>query len=311
MPVVLVADPQAARYRDGLLAAAPEINLRLATDRAAVTQAAPQADAIIAFGSALDDAVIAGAARLRWLQFLSSGTDALLRWPSLKPGVIFTSTHGVHGPPVAEMAFMHMLALARDLPAFVRDQAAQRWIKRDQPLLHGKTLVIAGTGLIASALAQRAAAFGMKVIGLSRTPRALEHFTAVHPLAEIAGIAAQADFLVLLAPLSDATRNLVDAPVLAAMKPGAYLVNVGRGGLVDEDALIAALRERRIAGAGLDTAMVEPLPPDHPFWHLPNVIVTPHVAGHSDCYADLVMPVLAHNLRAFVAGREAEMRNRH
>jgi phosphoglycerate dehydrogenase-like enzyme len=137
----------------------------------------------------------------------------------------------------------------------------------------------------------------------------MDHFDGMFLRSQMEDAARQADFLVLLAPLTPETAGMVNARVLAAMKRSAYLINVGRGALCDEAALIVALRERRIAGAGLDAFGVEPLPATHPFWRMDNVTVTPHVAGRNDCYAELVMPILLHNLTCFSEGRNADMIN--
>jgi phosphoglycerate dehydrogenase-like enzyme len=207
------------------------------------------------------------------------------------------------------MTFMHMLVLARNYRTVLHNQDAARWVEFDQPLLSGKTLTILGTGLIAEGLARRARAFGMRVIGVSGTPRELPNFDRVMHRAEFEEAAAAADFLVVLAPLTAETTGMVNARILAAMKPSAYLVNVGRGKVCDEPALIAALQNRQIAGAGLDAFAVEPLPPDHPFWKMDNVMITPHIAGRSDCYSELVAPIFMHNIGCFLNNGSSPMKN--
>ena len=133
---------------------------------------------------------------------------------------------------------------------------------------------------------------------------------AIDAVERLAEAAAAADFLVLLTPLSDSTRELVDARILAAMKPSAFVINLGRGALCDEDALLAALREGRLAGAGLDVFHIEPLPPDHPFWRMDNVFITPHMGGESDSYPSLAFPILRTNVSCYLEGRWSEMLNR-
>jgi phosphoglycerate dehydrogenase-like enzyme len=258
----------------------------------------------------LHDGLFQKAQKLEWLQFLSSGTDAVLRLPSLGRDVVVTSSHGVHGPPVSEMAFLQMMALARDFKRIARNQAAERWIKSDQMLLNGKTVVILGVGLIAEQLAPRCKAFGMEVIGVSSAPRQVAGFDRIVPRDQFKSVAALADFLVLLVPFTAATHDIVDAGIFAVMKPTSFLINLARGEILDEDALLAALREKRIAGAGLDVFRTEPLPSGHPLWQMDNVIVTPHIGGNNDLYPDLVMPILAANLTCYVERRWADMVNR-
>jgi len=306
---ILIIGQDADDYLTLLRARFPTLDIHTAAAPEAVGPKAADAAALFGFSNALSDVLVARMKRLEWLQFLSSGTDALHRLPSLGRDVIVTSTHGVHGPPVSEMAFLHMLVLARDYQRLFRQQQNGQWIEHNQPLLFKKTVTILGVGLIAQELAQRCKAFGMTVLGVSGTPRQVAGFDRIYSRPELKKAAGLADFFVLLIPLSAATEKIVDADVLAALKPTAYLINVSRGGVCDEEALLAALRDRKLAGAGLDAFRTEPLPADHPFWRADHVVVTPHVAGRSDLYAALVAPILLKNLECFVRGRPAEMLN--
>jgi phosphoglycerate dehydrogenase-like enzyme len=208
------------------------------------------------------------------------------------------------------MAILHMLALARDVPRLVRHKAEARWEKFNQPLLHGKIVAIVGTGVIGRVPARRCKGLGMTVIGVTASPRALPDFDQVAGRDALEDIAAAADFLVPLTPLSPSTRGIVGARVLAAMKPSAFVVNLGRGELCDEDSLLAALSEKRIAGAGLDVFRIEPLPPDHPFWQMDNIFITPHMGGESDSYPGLAFPILQSNVACFLERRWEDMANR-
>src|SRR5438477_9488522 len=153
-------------------------------------------------------------------------------------------------------------------------------------------------------------AFGMRVLGISGSPRVVPGFDEIFHRSDLARVAAQVDYLVLLSPLSEETRGLVNAQVFAAMKPGAFLVNLARGGVVDEVALLEALKNNQIGGAALDVFAKEPLPQDSPFWDLPNVLVTPHAGGFFDGYPRHALPVIEENLRRFMAGDTANMLNR-
>jgi phosphoglycerate dehydrogenase-like enzyme len=269
-------------------------------------------DVLMTFGAQLGpaaDALFARAARLKWVQCLGTGLDNIIDRPSLGRGVVVTSLRGIHGTAVSEAIFLAMLALTRDLPRTLRAQQRHAWERWTAPLLEGKTVGVLGIGAIAAALAPRCQAFGMSTVGFTATPREVAGFDRMHRRDELLAVAPTLDFLVPLAPLAPETRHIIDARVLGAMKPTAFLVNAGRGGIVDETALLAALRERRIAGAMLDVFAQEPLPPEHPFWALDNLIITPHTAGFSEAYYDKAFPVLEANMRAFLAGDIAAMAN--
>jgi phosphoglycerate dehydrogenase-like enzyme len=295
----------AARARADL----PGIDLFSTNDRAlALTQVA-DAEALIGHHFQFDEEIVGRATKLRWIQSLTTGTDAVLKLKALRPEVTVTSTRGMHGPQMSELVFLHMLALTRDFPRMQRNQAEGKWERWPQPLLWGKTVVVVGVGAISEALAPRCKAFGMTVHGVSNAPRVPEGFDRVFPRSELAQAAAQADYLVLIVPLSADTENLIDATVLAAMKPGAFVVNVARGGVLDEVALVAALRDKRLAGASLDVFRQQPLPADHPLWREPGVLITPLVGGMSNIYLDQAYPVVRDNLRHFLAGRVNDMLN--
>ena len=252
---------------------------------------------------------LAAARKLKWVQALGTGLDGITDQPALKPSVTVTSLHGVHGAPVSEAALASMLALSRDLPGFVRAQDEHQWKRWPAKLLHDKTVGILGIGVIAEALAPKCKAMGMTVVGITSSPRKVAGFDRVHPVGELLTVLPALDYLVLLTPYSPATHHMIDAKVFAAMKPTAIFVNVARGGVVDEDALIEALRDKKIAGAALDVFNQEPLPPDHPLWDFKNVIITTHQGGFCDTYVDLAMPILEHNMRCFLNGDLKGMMN--
>jgi phosphoglycerate dehydrogenase-like enzyme len=243
------------------------------------------------------------------VQALGTGLDGITDQPALKSSVTVTSLHGVHGAPVSEAALASMLALSRDLPGFVRAQDEHQWKRWPAKLLYEKTVGILGIGVIAEALAPKCKAMGMTVVGITSSPRQVAGFDRVHPVSELLNVLPELDYLVLLTPYSPATHHMIDAKVFAAMKPTAYLVNVARGGVVDEDAMIEALRAKNIAGAALDVFNQEPLPPDHPLWTFKNVIITTHQGGFCDTYPDLAMPILEHNMRCFLKGDLKGMMN--
>jgi phosphoglycerate dehydrogenase-like enzyme len=208
------------------------------------------------------------------------------------------------------MAILHMMALSRQVPQLVRNQAAHVWDRIKPRVLDGRTIAILGVGAIAEHVAKVCQAFGMTTLGISRTPRQLAAFDAVHPREQLLAVAARADFLLALVPYTKENDKIIDAAVFDVMKPTACLINIARGGVVDEAALIKALRDRKIAGAGLDVFAEAPLPPAHPLWDMDNVFITPFMGGLSDRYEDSIMSIIKPNLRAFLAGRDNAMVNR-
>ncbi|AZG09525.1 D-2-hydroxyacid dehydrogenase [Pigmentiphaga sp. H8] len=307
---LLIVNADGEHYARELARRLPDLAFDWLSPGQPITDSARQATALACFASALNNGLLRALPRLQWLQALSSGVDGIADHPDLSADVALTSAHGIHGPAVSEMALTMMFALGRDLPAILADQRARRWQRRRQPLLHGKTLAVLGTGMIARELATKCQALGMRTLAVSSSPRPVTGFDQVHARGMLRNVAAQADFLVLLAPLTQSTRGLVDAAVLAAMKPSAYLINLARAGLCDTAALLDALHGDKLAGAALDVFEREPLPEDDPLWSAPRLIVTPHIGGESDRYADQVLPLVAHNVLAWTSGDRASLRNR-
>ena len=309
--VIYIGAPEApaAIFAQRARADFPGISLLGTDDRSTALNSLQQAEALIGHHFQFDNDMLARAPRLRWIQSLTTGTDGILKLPALRPEVTVTSTRGMHGPQMSELVFLQMLALLRDFPRILRNQSAGRWERWPQPLLFGKTAVIVGVGAIAEALAPRCQAFGMKVYGVSSSTRIPPGFDGMFARSELAKAAAIADFLVLIVPLSAGTENLIDAKILAAMQKDAYLINVARGGVLDEQALLTALDEKRIAGAALDVFREQPLPSQHPLWRHKGVIATPLIGGMSDIYLDQAYEIVRFNLRHFLDGRMDAMRN--
>jgi phosphoglycerate dehydrogenase-like enzyme len=310
--VYVTLPEQAAVYRDAIASEHPDVDLVTVLSIDDVRAEIHDADILLSFGAPLRRRpdVLARARRLKWVAALGTGLDGIIDAPALPPDVIVTATRGIHGVPMSEMALMLMLSLARDMRRVVHQQDQAIYRRWTPTLLAGKTVGILGVGLIAEALAPRCAAFGMDVVGISRSKRPLPGFHRLHDRSQLASIVGTFDYFVLLIPLDEETRGLVDGRIIAAMKPTGYLVNLARGEVVDEDALMAALRAGRLAGAALDTFHQEPLPPDSPWWRMPNVIVTPHIAGTYDGYAADAARQFLGNLAYFRAGKPELMQNR-
>ncbi len=221
----------------------------------------------------------ARAEKLRLIQAFGAGVDYLLPAVGLPERVVIANQRGMSAEPMAEFALALVLALVKRLPVFVSAQRAHRWERHLPERAAGKTLGVLGLGAIGLALAERAHALGMRVIGTQRVPKEHPAVARVEPQSGTERVLAESDVVVILVPLTDETRGSIGAAQLARMKPSAYLVNLARGGIVDEAALGRALADGRIAGAAFDVFATEPLPADHPLWDAPNFWVTPHVAG--------------------------------
>jgi phosphoglycerate dehydrogenase-like enzyme len=310
MPVkVLVVDIHAELYRDRLRAEFSSLDFMLFAKSADVSRDLSDVDVMIMFGIEIRDQMLRDAPRLKWIQSLATGVDHFLRCPSLRRDVLITSGRGVHGVPMREHVLYLMLAISHDAKRQVKDNQQRVWERRLWPTLHGKTAVIAGTGIVGAAIGEMLQALGMYVIGVSRTPRASRGFDRIVPSDRLQRAAKEADYLINVLPAAPENAALFDATLFAAMKPTAYYISAGRGQTVDEAALIEALQQQRIAGAALEVFQTEPLPPDSPFWELPNVFITPHVGGYIVEYEDFVMPLVIDNMRLFLAGRQNEMTN--
>jgi D-2-hydroxyacid dehydrogenase (NADP+) len=249
------------------------------------------------------------AANLRFVQSISSGTDQYEMERFRQKGVRLASAQGVNSRAVAEHAIALILALARHLHTGRDNQSAKTWrcmiadpaAREDE--LGGKTLLIVGLGRIGTRLASLAKAFDLDVIAIKRDARSGAVVAdAVHPVTELPNLLPHADIVALTCPLTPETENLIDARALALMKPSAHLINVARGRVVDEAALIAALQAGRIAAAGLDCTREEPLPADSPLWSMKNVLLTPHTAGETRCYEDKIIDLLLDNLERLWRG---------
>jgi phosphoglycerate dehydrogenase-like enzyme len=254
------------------------------------------------------------APRLRFLQAMTAGAGELVRDAGLSPleleRVAVASAAGVHAGPLAEFAMLGVLAFSRGLPALLADQRARRWVEH-APVqeLCGKTLLVLGLGAIGRAVAQRARAFGMRVVATRRRPgTAIDDVHEVHPPDALARLVEDADAIVVTLPLTEETRGLVDRETIARMRSSAIFVNVGRGAVVDEEALAGALAEGRLAGAALDVFEREPLPPESPLWELPNVIVSPHTAALSALENERIVALFVDNVCRYLGGRP--LRNR-
>lgn len=282
-------------------------------DAAAMRHELADADALWTWPAFYDAELVAllrqHAPRLRWVQLPTMGYDPV-ELHGVPPGVTVTTAGDAYAPTVAEHAVLLLLALLRRLPDAVRNAERHSWDQSratEIGTLNDATVAVVGFGNIGRAVAVRLRAFGAKVIAVTRggRPDALADETATSEqlLATLAGC----DAVVLAVPLNAQTRHLLDARALAALPPNALVINVSRGGVVDQAALTRALAEGRLGGAGLDVTDPEPLPPDDPLWTLPNALITPHVAGYGgDVAPRRILALVERNLKHFIAGRPLE-----
>jgi D-2-hydroxyacid dehydrogenase (NADP+) len=311
MTMLVLVTPHGAvppEQRMRLLGAHPGVRVEFVETLEELAARLPEADGVVT-AFALPAGALARADRLRWAHSMGAGVDRFLT-PELRAAeqVQITASKGPMGLLMAEHALALMLALARNLPGFLRDQHDRRWRRMMAEKAHvvelgGKTVLIMGVGEVGGHLARMCkVGLGMRVLGMARSRRDNPQVDRYVGEDELHEALAASDVVSLSMPATDRTRGIVDRAALAAMKPSAYLINVARGALVDEPALIEALRSGGIAGAGLDAVAAEPLAPDSPLWDMPNVIITPHTSAVTDRLAEHFVDFWAENIRRFAEG---------
>jgi phosphoglycerate dehydrogenase-like enzyme len=256
------------------------------------------------------DRVLARAPRLAWVHSASAGVERVLTPMARERRLVITNARGVFSDPIAEYVVMMILAVSRRLPQLLELQRERTWQPLEGTEMRDVTIGVVGLGSIGRAVAERAAAFGCRVIATRRQAAASgdapEGVEVIGGPEALPGLLGRADFIVLAAPLTPATENLIDGRALAGVKPGAWLINVARGGLIDDRALLRALRDGPLGGAVLDTFREEPLPPSSPFYDVPNAIITPQTAWSSGRVLDRSVELFCANLSRWTAGEPLE-----
>jgi phosphoglycerate dehydrogenase-like enzyme len=305
-PKRILVGGMAASIGDALKPVAPDVEFIVAKQGEIARQAA-NVDAVIGFCT---PEVVAAGKSIRWIQMTSAGVESCVGIPAVRErDILLTNMQRIGGPIIAEHTIAMVLTFTRGIDVYLAAQPRGEWRRSTPPgrmaVVDGKTMLVVGLGGIGSEVAKRAHALGMKVTATRASGRTGPQFVSYVGLPdELLQLASEADFVVNTAPLTAQTTGIFDAAFFAKMKPSAYFINVARGRSVVTSALVDALNSKKIAGAGLDVTDPEPLPPDHPLWKAPNVIITPHVANDSDLGYEAQVKVVQENLRRYLAGEK-------
>jgi phosphoglycerate dehydrogenase-like enzyme len=295
-----------ARFIDSVRSAAPDWDIVCGKEEGVWMPHIKEAEIVCGWNKSALELCLQPGTSLRWIQNWGAGVEYMPLAKIKELGITLTNASGVHAYPISETIFAMMLAFTRSLDVYIKSQLNKTWSKQ-RPLaeLHGKTIGILGVGAIGEETARLAKSFRMKVLGLRRSGASVEFVDEVYDYSGLASMLGESDYVVNTLPLTAETRRMIGAEQFAAMKPSAYFINIGRGATVDNVAMIEALREKRIAGAGLDVFEKEPLPESSPLWEMDNVIITPHTSGFTEYYDDRVIEdIFLPNLQKYLLGRE-------
>jgi D-2-hydroxyacid dehydrogenase (NADP+) len=310
MPMkLIITNFDAREYYQMLQPKFPEIEIHAFTQESAAMDLIENADVLMTIF--LSNELMQRAKNLKWIQAITSGTDFIEKVPSFqaRKDVILTSMRGIHGPQMSELAIMLMVALNRNFPKVIRNQERKIWEKWPATLLFGKKIGILGVGVIGASIARKCKAFEMTVLGIDPQPQPVEAVDEFYGLKDLHKVMSQVDYFISVAPYTGDNAKMINADAFSHMKPTAFFLNMGRGEVVDDQALIEALKNRRIAGAALDALPHEPLPPDHPYWEMENVIISPHVGGMSDIYVQQSCEIVEENLKRYLKGERKNLLN--
>ena len=307
--LIFSSDQNVEEYKSYLTTDFPDVTFWATQKEDEALEYIENADILVAMR--LSDALIARAKDLKWIQSMIAGTDYIEKVSGFnaRKEILLTSSRGIHGPQVSELAILLMLALNRRFPRVVRNQDNRTWERWPATLMYRKKVAILGMGTIGQSLARKCKAFDMTVYGIGPNPKQVDVLDGFFLTPETNQVAEQVDYFISTAPVTQQNQNTLNAAFFEAMKTSAFFINVGRGEVVDEAALADALRKGSIAGAGLDTFHQEPLPADHPLWGLDNVIVTPHVAGMCDIYVQQAVGIFHENLKRYLSGERQDLLN--
>ena len=303
-PTVVVIGELAGRHPPGLAGMADRVVLRHVDSASGLEVALPEAEIALLwdFRSRLLGESLHRARSLRWIHVAGAGIDAVLTPELAASDVIVTNARGVFNRSIAETVAAMILVFAKDILTTIELQTREKWLHRDTEMINGQTVVVIGAGGIGRAINNTLRSLGLEVIGVATVERTDPDFGLVRSIDQLHTVLPQADYVVVILPSTDLTRGLFGPEQFRLMKPTARFINVGRGELVDEDALVTALRSNEIAGAALDVFQTEPLPPGHPLWRLPNVIVSPHMSADFHGWLEALADQFVDNLQRWLTG---------
>ncbi len=304
---MLILDQLASEYKRALESKFAEVIIHASVREEDIGDFIEKANVLLTFR--ISDGLIKRATNLQWIQSIASGVDAIVNLPSLSKEVLLTSTRGIHAPQMSEMAILLMLSLSRNFPQIIRNQDKGIWERWPARLLLQKKAGILGIGAIGEEIARKCKAFGMEVFGIDIVKRQVDAVDYFYGPEDLLKVVQEVDYLIIVVPSTSQTHKMVGENVLSSMKPTAFLINIGRGEIIDENALIHALESGKIGGAALDVFSQEPLPKDHPFWRTKNLIITPHIGGTSTIYVEQVLSIFEENLRRFLSGERQTLIN--
>jgi D-2-hydroxyacid dehydrogenase (NADP+) len=304
---LLVLNNLAEDYKGKLGKKFPAVTIHAAKDEGDVGDFIGKTDILLTVR--ISDGLLKKASSLKWIHTITTGVDYIVNLPSLRKEVLISCSRGIHVPQMSELALLFMLALNRNLPQFFRNQQNKVWERWPTKLLHQKKVGILGIGAIGEEVARKCKAFGMTVIGVDAVKRKVDAVDFFYGPEDLPKVAGEVDYFLIAVPNTPQTRGMVNEKVLNCLKPTAFLINIGRGEVVDEKVLIRLLQTGKIAGAALDTFWDEPLPDDSPFWEMENVIATPHVGGMSEICVDQVLSIFEENLGRYLKGERKNLIN--
>lgn len=286
----------------------PDAKLIIAEDEAELLPRAEEIDILLTWGMYKPVELLTKARNLKWIHTLSAGVEGIMSPEIIKSEVRISNTRGIHGFPMTDHVIAFIFSFLRKFPVLFQQQRRKEWLV--QPAAEesfNKTVGIVGLGAIGSEIARKCNALGLRVIATKRTPVENEWIERLYPVEQLDDMLSESDFIVVIVPLTDETKGLIGASEIKAMKNSAYLINVARGPVVDEEALIEGLKNGEIAGAGLDVYQQEPLPADSPLWEMENVIISPRMSAVSPYYADRAVKLFCENAKLFI--KEGGLKN--
>ncbi|GBF12365.1 D-2-hydroxyacid dehydrogenase [Tepidibacillus sp. HK-1] len=289
----------------------PMVQFFFFDDIAGAEEELKTADVLITYGEDLTAEVIEQSKDLKWIQVISAGINKMPFAKLMEKNILVTNAKGIHYKPMSEYTMGVILQLARKTNEIYKNQLAHHWNRTIRVAeVNGTTLGVVGLGSIGQGIVEKAKAFDMRVIGMNTDGRPVDHVEKVYRPSQLKELLAESDYVVVIVPLTDKTYHLIGKEELQAMKNTAYLINIARGEVVEEEALVDALKSNQIAGAVLDVFSEEPLPSEHPFWSLENCIITPHLSGRSPKYMERALEIFVYNLDQYLDKKIDQMLNR-